>query len=166
MTEKCSGAGQWTQQTQGRSTTGLRAVMCGAQSVLASGASSTSPDGARIHTSPETLACLRGHGFTVFDRRTKDSTTHWCPHSPDFNVIENMWSISKASIMRTLCHDLKCSVRAKKALWTAIRSFWDETAPQHIDTLIYSWPRRMSSLSPSTCHRNNPHLNRGVTILV
>lgn len=94
-------------------------------------------DGCRIHTTPAVIAKLREWGLTVWDKSV------WPPHSPDFNVIENLWGLTKRLVNAVLREDLSNSVAARQRIWEAIKLRWHSTTNTTIERLIDSFPRRL-----------------------
>jgi len=85
-------------------------------------------DGARPHTAKATMAFLESHGVGVLP---------WASYSPDWNPIENLWSILKRR-MTTTCFD------TKEDLEEAVNEAWHSIPQETLDRLAISFPGRLA----------------------
>lgn len=92
-------------------------------------------DGARIHTSRETIEFLKKRGVEVWE--------NWPPHSPDFNPIENLWGNMKGEAGPQLREDLSSSVANKERCWSIVQGLWKDMDRKFIDNKIMSFPNRL-----------------------
>lgn len=84
-------------------------------------------DNAPCHKTPSVGAYLR---------RAHVATMEWPPHSPDFNPIENLWSILKRKVASKRRGNLN-------SLWEVLQRAWDSISEQQITSLVGSMPERM-----------------------
>ena len=97
-------------------------------------------DGCRIHTTDEALEAIRSWGMDVLDRKV------WPPHSPDLNVIENLWGYAKHAVNKELSGDLSASVEAKRKLEREILKMWRSHPTADVNNLVASFPRRLKAV--------------------
>jgi hypothetical protein len=92
-------------------------------------------DGGSPHQANTTKQFLAAHCQTL------SSDLHWPAHSPDLNVIENLWGILKR---RMAGHD----ARTPDELWLQIQRVWNEVTVDEINNLVESFrPRLMSVIA-------------------
>ena len=84
-------------------------------------------DGARPHTARRTIAFLETRNVEVLP---------WAPYSPDWNCIENVWSIVKRRLVAT-CFD------TKQKLMDATYEAWSSIEQETFDSLARTFERRL-----------------------
>ena len=88
----------------------------------------------------DALSAIRSWGLDVLQRK------EWPAHSPDFNIIENLWGYAKQAVNKELSGDLSASVAAKQNLEAGIVEMW-RTHPQvQVNNLLASFPRRLKAV--------------------
>ena len=97
-------------------------------------------DGCRIHTTDAALEAIRSWNIEVLDRKV------WPAHSPDLNVIEKLWGITKQAVNKELAGDLSASAAAKDNLETSILAAWRNFPNSVINNLVESFPRRLGEV--------------------
>jgi transposase len=65
----------------------------------------------------------------------------WPAQSPDYNPIENLWSMMKKRV-NTLCPH----VRSPQAMKVVLESGWSEFTPETINKLIDYMPKRVKTV--------------------
>jgi transposase len=92
-------------------------------------------DGARIHTANATMEFLNDQNIEVLE---------WPAHSPDLNIIENVWRYRKVKLYK-----LQPSANAKE-LWVNVfevmEDMWADEMTQRVQNLFESMPRRMAAV--------------------
>ena len=78
------------------------------------------------------------HGNAPIHRSSNVETLDWPPYSPDLNIIENVWAISKR---RLASSSVSCSSIAD--VKRLVENEWTKITPQMISTLYNSIPRRL-----------------------
>ena len=94
-------------------------------------------DGCRIHTTDEALEAIRSWGLEALNRK------EWPPHSPDLNVIENLWGFAKHAVNKELAGDLSASAAAKQNLESGILEMWRGHPQPLVNKLVASFLRRL-----------------------
>ena len=90
-------------------------------------------DGASPHKANTTNVFLATHC------RALSSDLHWPPHSPDLNVIENLWAILKRKMPRQ-------GARTQDELWLQVQRIWDEITIDEINNLVDSFRSRLMAV--------------------
>lgn len=88
-------------------------------------------DGARSHTSKQTLDYLKRKGITVLE--------NWAPYSPDLAPIENLWPILDRRISDKAPRTLD---ELKNAAITA----WNEIPQSQVDNFVLSFEGRIAKI--------------------
>lgn len=92
-------------------------------------------DGAKIHTSKETMKWLK---------KKKITTPKWPPKSPDLSPIENVWGIMVKKV-----YFGKPRYKNLETLERAIFNAWESIGNETLASLIESMPRRMRKVIES-----------------
>jgi transposase len=93
-------------------------------------------DNAPIHNAQKTKNALR---------RWKVKTLgDWPPHSPDFNPIENLWSIVKRETGPKLRDYHQPTQANRTIMWKLVHDEWYKAAKEHTTALLESWKHRMN----------------------
>jgi hypothetical protein len=87
-------------------------------------------DGASPHRAKSTKQFLNNRCLTL------SSKLHWPAHSPDLNVIENLWAILKSKI-------IQYQSKTSEDLWTAAQLAWNEITIEEINHLIEDFDNRL-----------------------
>ena len=90
-------------------------------------------DGASPHRATTTNVFLAAHC------RALSSDLHWPAHSPDLNVIENLWAILKRKMPRQ-------GARTQDELWVQVQRIWDEVTIDEINNLVDSFRSRLMAV--------------------
>ncbi|MBW0589875.1 hypothetical protein O181_129590 [Austropuccinia psidii MF-1] len=67
----------------------------------------------------------------------------WPAHSPDLNLIENVWKVLKTRVTK---HHQPCTMDKLRA---AIQSTWDDLSPTFFEKLLISMHKRMEAVVES-----------------
>jgi hypothetical protein len=89
-------------------------------------------DGASVHRSASTMAWLRAENINTLD---------WPSHSPDMNIIENLWGMMAREVYRG-----GRVFSNKHQLERACRDAWASISHQYILSLYDSMPKRINEL--------------------
>ena len=84
-------------------------------------------DGAKCHTARRTKTFLAENGVSVME--------DWPAHSPDLNVIENLWPHLK--------HRVGVLCPTQEGLGRAVIKAWKEIPQEQINNLILDFPQRL-----------------------
>jgi transposase len=90
-------------------------------------------DGAPAHTANETLDYLRATFLDVWSKGI------WPGNSPDLNPVEHLWSILQNSVF------IAPKPTNREELIDRIKETWNNIPLQHVQRLIFSFPRRILS---------------------
>lgn len=82
----------------------------------------------RFHTAPKVMDFFSEHNISVMD---------WVPQSPDFNIIENLWSHLDKNVPIT-------ERRNKTRFLAALVKTWEELPIDYIQNLVSSVPNRLA----------------------
>jgi len=85
-------------------------------------------DGAPCHRSVSTQLYL--------ERKKICYISDWPPQSPDFNIIENMWSVLKRNVAKRFSHTIE-------ELWEVATKEWYRIDDVYIKNVYVSFPRRL-----------------------
>jgi hypothetical protein len=91
-------------------------------------------DGASAHRAKKARAFLAQHCFTL------STDLHWPAHSPDLNVIENMWGILKDKMIISNC-------KTPDDLWNEAKRVWDAIPIEVVNKLIDSFHLRLRAVA-------------------
>jgi transposase len=87
-------------------------------------------DGASPHRAKSTRQFLAQQCLTL------SSNLHWPAHSPDLNVIENVWAIMKSEIGQ-------CHCETPEDLWRVAQEAWEHISIELVNNLIASFQYRL-----------------------
>jgi ATP phosphoribosyltransferase len=90
-------------------------------------------DGASPHQANTTKQFLAAHCQAL------SLDLHWPAHSPDLNVIENLWAIIKRKMAN---HD----ARTQEELWVQVHAVWDEVRVDELNHLVESFRSRLQGV--------------------
>lgn len=103
-------------------------------------------DGASAHRARKTRAFLADQCFTL------STDLMWPAHSPDLNVIENLWGLLKNRITGSNC-------QTTNDLWLQAQAAWDEITIDKVNNLIGSFTNRLRTVEALDGQSLNGHRN-------
>jgi transposase len=101
-------------------------------------------DGASPHRAKSTRQFLDHQCMTL------SSGLHWPAHSPDLNVIENVWAIMKSEIGKFNC-------QTPEDLWVIAQAAWDHISIELVNNLISDFQCRLRSVEVLAGQSLNGH---------
>jgi hypothetical protein len=101
-------------------------------------------DGASPHRAKKTRASLAEHCFAL------STELHWPAHSPDLNVIENVWAFLKDRMTVSNCENAD-------QLWAEAQAAWDSITIEDVNRIVDSFHDRLLSVSALDGQALNGH---------
>ena len=68
----------------------------------------------------DNAACHTAHKVTEYFRANNIEKIDWPSHSPDLNIIENIWNLMKAKLNKLVINDRKSLIINAKKVWKEI----------------------------------------------